>query len=466
VTLFKVSQDVYIHFIGIGGIGMSGIAEVLLANGLRVSGSDLSQSPRTEKLKELGADIFIGHSEENAKEASVIVYSSAITIKNPEYAYALENDIPLMRRAEMLAELMRLKKGIAIAGTHGKTTTTSFMATILEESRFEPTYIIGGIVANLKGHAKVGKGEFLIAEADESDGSFLLLNPIMSVITNIDNDHLDHYGTFENLKKSFTEFANKVPFYGHCAVNVHDENIKAIRQDIKKPLITFGISDGKHVADFEARNIEQTGTNTQYDLYVHNEFKTRLTIQLPGEHNILNSLGAVSLAVQMDVSYEKIEQSISKFIGVGRRFEKLYESEHLMVIDDYGHHPTEIEATLKSVREIYSDRRIVCIFEPHRYSRTRKCWLDFVACFNDADELMLGPIYPASEEPIEGITSKKLAEDINSKVKDLCVAENNLEDIFAKVETRANQKEEKIVVISLGAGSIGREVREWVNQLI
>ncbi len=463
--MFKVNQDVSIHFIGIGGIGMSGIAEVLLANGLQVSGSDLSQSQRTEKLQELGADIFIGHSSKNVKNTTVVVYSSAINIKNPEYVYAIENNIPLMRRAEMLAELMRLKKGIAIAGTHGKTTTTSFLSTILEESRFDPTYIIGGIVANLKGHAKVGKGEFLVAEADESDGSFLLLNPIMSVITNIDNDHLDHYGTFENLKKSFTEFANKVPFYGHCAVNIQDENIKVIRKDIKKPVITFGISKGEHIADFEARNIDQGRTHTQYDLYVHDEFKKRLTIQLPGDHNILNSLGAVSLAVQMGVSYEKIEHSISKFIGVGRRFEKLYETDNLLVIDDYGHHPTEIAATLKSVKEIYSDRKIVCIFEPHRYTRTRKCWMDFVSCFDSADELMLGPIYAASEEPIEGITSKKLSEAINSNIENFSVAENKLEDIFAKVEIKAIQNNEKVVIVALGAGSIGREVRVWVNQL-
>jgi UDP-N-acetylmuramate--alanine ligase len=463
--LFKVSQDVSIHFIGIGGIGMSGIAEVLLANGLRVSGSDLSESVRTEKLQNLGAKIFIGHQSENVKDSTVVVYSSAINMSNPEYAFAVENEIPIMRRAEMLAELMRLKKGIAIAGTHGKTTTTSFLSTILEESRFDPTYIIGGIVANLNGHAKVGKGEFLIAEADESDGSFLLLNPIMSVITNIDNDHLDHYGTFENLKKSFTEFANKVPFYGHCAVNILDENIQQIRKDIKKPLITFAISNGDHIADFEARNIEHNGQNTQYDLFVLNEFKIRLTIQLPGNHNILNSLGAASLAVQMGVSYEKIKSSISKFIGVGRRFEKLHESKNLIVFDDYGHHPTEIKATLKSVREIYSDRNIVCVFEPHRFTRTKKCWMDFVSCFDDADELLLCPIYPASEKPIEGITSDNLSKDINTKPGNQSTVGQNLKEIFAKVESRFIQKNENIVVIALGAGSIGREVREWVKQL-
>jgi UDP-N-acetylmuramate--alanine ligase len=465
VILFKVSPDVSIHFIGIGGIGMSGIAEVLLANGLSVSGSDLSTSARTEKLTELGAKIFLGHQSENVKEATVVVYSSAISRENPEYAYAIDNNIPLMRRAEMLAELMRLKRGIAIAGTHGKTTTTSFLATILEESKYDPTYIIGGIVANLKGHAKVGKGEFLVAEADESDGSFLLLNPIMSVITNIDNDHLDHYGSFENLKDSFTEFANKVPFYGHCSVNIQDKNIQKIRNKIKKPVITFGISDGEHIADFEARNIVRDGVKVQYDLYVHNEFKTKLTIYIPGDHNILNSLGAVSVAVQMGVSYEKITHSISKFIGVGRRFEVLLEKEKIIIIDDYGHHPTEISVTLESVRKIYPDRTVICVFEPHRYTRTKQCWNDFVGCFSSCDELMLGPIYPANEVEIEGISSVNLSREINEKTNDFSSTEESLEIVFEGIQGRIKTNDEKLVVIALGAGSIGRKVREWVNQL-
>ena len=463
--MFKISHDVTIHFIGIGGIGMSGIAEVLLANGLKVSGSDLSRSARTEKLEKLGAKIFIGHKEDNALNATVIVYSSAINKKNPEFAYGLENEVPLMRRAEMLAELMRLKKGIAIAGTHGKTTTTSFLATILEESKYDPTYIIGGIVANLNGHAKVGKGEFLVAEADESDGSFLLLNPIMSVITNIDNDHLDHYGSFQNLKDSFTEFANKVPFYGHCSINIEDENLRAIRKYIKKPVITFGIGGREFSADFEARNISHDGTRAQYDLYVHDEFKTKLTIHLPGEHNILNSLGAVSLAVQMGVSYEKIVHSISKFKGVGRRFEKLYEKKNIIVIDDYAHHPTEIKATLSSAKEIYPGKNIVCVFEPHRFTRTQKCWDEFVNCFDSANELMLGPIYAASEETISGITSDKLSVEINQKYSHLSQSIESIEQIFSRLEKRITESNEEIVVIALGAGSIGRKVREWVQQL-
>ncbi len=460
--MFKINQDVYVHFIGIGGIGMSGIAEVLLANGLKVSGSDLIESARVDKLKSLGAKVFIGHHEKNIKEASVVVYSSAISIENPEFHWAKENNIPLMRRAEMLAELMRLKKGIAIGGTHGKTTTTSFLATILEESEYDPTYIIGGVVTNLKGHAKVGKGEFLVAEADESDGSFLLLNPVMSVITNIDNDHLDHYETFENLLNAFVEFGNKIPFYGHCSINIHDENLKKIRKLIKRPVITFGISEGEHLADFEARNISQEGVMTFYDLYVDGEFKTKIKIQLPGRHNILNSLGAISLAVKMDVSYEKIKDSISKFIGVGRRFETLYHSENLIVIDDYAHHPTEVISTLETVKNIYNDRKIICVFEPHRYSRTQRCWDEFINSFKDADELKLGPIYPASEKPLPGITSVRLSQKINEFFGTFSTAENDIGKIYKEIE---NRKNEKLVVISLGAGSIGRKVREWVNQL-
>ena len=460
--MFKFSNKLNIHLIGIGGIGMSGIAEVLLANNIAVSGSDLGESPRTERLESLGAKVFIGHNEKNIEDASIIVFSSAISTENPEYSKAVKENIPLMRRAEMLAELMKLKKGIAIAGTHGKTTTTSFLSTILEESKFDPTYIIGGIVSNLKGHAKVGKGEFLVAEADESDGSFLLLNPIMSLITNIDNDHIDHYGSFEKLKESFLNFANNIPFYGCCSLNIHDENIRSIRPFIKRPVVTFGISDGTPIADFEARDVEVNGHQTQYKLFFNGEYKIDIKILLPGRHNILNSLGAISLAVQMGVSFEKIKDSISKFVGVGRRFDKLFEKDRLTVIDDYGHHPTEIMTTLNTAKNIYKERRIICVFEPHRYTRTQKCWDEFLRCFNDADELFLGPIYPASEDPIEGITSDILKREINKTNKDFCKYERKIEDIFNSLEKRTS---EDLVVIALGAGSIGKKVKLWAEKL-
>lgn len=318
--MIVAGSGVRVHFIGIGGIGMSGIAEILLTLGYEVSGSDCSDSSTTHKLQSLGAKIFIGHTGTNVDDATVVIYSSAIKHSNPEIVSAKENNIPLMRRAEMLAELMRLKKGIAIAGTHGKTTTTSLLATILQESQYDPTYIIGGIVDNLNGHAKVGKGEFLIAEADESDGSFLMLNPIMSVITNIDNDHLDHYGSEEELHGAFVEFANRVPFYGLCSLNFHDEKTKKLIKKMRKPWVTFGISDIEEGADFEAKNIRYKGTTVRFDIYHKGEFGSEIVLAIPGEHNVLNALGAISIAYNMGLTFDEISTSIAKFNGVGRRF--------------------------------------------------------------------------------------------------------------------------------------------------
>ena len=336
---------------------MSGIAEVLLSMGYKVSGSDVNLSSSLEKLEKLGAEIFLGHQAQNVEGATTVVYSSAISSTNPEVVYSKEKNIPLMRRAEMLAELMRLKKGIAIAGTHGKTTTTSFLATILHESRLDPTYIIGGIVHNLKGHAKIGSGEFLVAEADESDGSFLLLNPVMSIITNIDHDHMDFYKSEENLLASFKSFANKIPFYGICAINGHDKNLMEIRKGLKKPCVTFGIGDEGSAFDYEARNVSiSSDTLTSYDLYFRGVKKVRIQMTLPGRHNILNSLGAIALAHNLDVDFALIARSIRKFNGVGRRLQQLFKDKSFEILDDYAHHPTEISTTLKAVKET---RRII-----------------------------------------------------------------------------------------------------------
>ncbi|MCO4792933.1 MAG: UDP-N-acetylmuramate--L-alanine ligase [Bacteriovoracaceae bacterium] len=459
--MLTARSDVHVHFIGIGGIGMSGIAEILLALGYQVSGSDCSASATVEKLRGMGAEVFIGHKKENVKDATVLVYSSAIRESNPEIVEAKEKRIPIMRRAEMLAELMRLKKGIAIAGTHGKTTTTSLLATILQESKYEPTYIIGGIVDNLKGHAKVGSGEYLIAEADESDGSFLLLNPIMSVITNIDNDHLDHYGTEENLHASFLEFANKIPFYGLCSLNYHDENIKSLFKEMKKPWVTFGISEIEKGADFEARNIKYVGTKSVFDLYYKDEKKVEITLAIPGEHNVLNALGAISIAYNMGLSFEKIANSISKFNGVGRRFQTLFENEKSQIVDDYGHHPTEIKSTLKAARSCFPDKKLIVFFEPHRYTRTKDCWNEFLHCFNYADEVFLNPIYPASEDPIGGISSERLAKDINTLHPELVKLIKDEKHMFNSLDTLVL---EESVIVTLGAGSIGKRIREWVSK--
>lgn len=455
--MLKATFDAKLHFIGIGGIGMSGIAEVLLSLGYKVSGSDISESANVARLREKGAEIFIGHSKENIKNATVVVYSSAVTDSNPEMMEAKANNLPIMRRAEMLAELMRLKYGLAIAGTHGKTTTTSFLATILQGSDYDPTYIIGGIVKNLDGHAKVGKGEFLVAEADESDGSFLLLSPIMSVVTNIDNDHMDHYGTEANLLDCFEEFINKVPFYGVCALNAHDERLMDIVKRIKKPFLTFAIGDDlKTGADFEARNVKILETTSVFDLYFQGEKQVEITINLPGKHNILNALGAIALAHRMGVSFDLIAKSIKEFDSVGRRFQVLHKSEAIEVVDDYGHHPTEIAVTLKTLRETRKGK-VIAIFEPHRFSRTRDCWNEFLHCFNSADELYLSPIYPASEKPIPGIESERLVQDINKLHPNFANYIDSLDRMDEIIKANPGA-----TIATMGAGSIGRKVREWV----
>ena len=455
--MHRVDNSIKLHFIGIGGIGMSGIAEVLLSLGYKVSGSDLSESVNVKRLKEKGAEVFLGHKIENAKDASVIVYSSAVKEDNPEMRYARDNEIPVMRRAEMLAELMRLKHGIAIGGTHGKTTTTSFLATILEESEYDPTYIIGGIVKNLDGHAKVGKGDYLVAEADESDGSFLLSSPIMSAVTNIDNDHLDHYGSEEKLIESFEKFVNKVPFYGLVALNAHDERLMEIKSRIKKPYLTFGLGDEiKTGLDVEARNLMIKDNESKFELYFQNEKKADVIIHLPGKHNVLNALGAITLAQNMGVSFELISKSISAFKGVGRRFQTLYKDKDIEIIDDYGHHPTEIAATLKTLKETRSCKTIA-VFEPHRYTRTRDCWNEFLHCFNHVDELYIGPIYPASEKPIPGIDSERLVSDINQLHPGFAHHLSSYDQLDEIIE-----KNKGASVATLGAGSIGRVIREWV----
>jgi UDP-N-acetylmuramate--alanine ligase len=458
--LFNLNEAVKVHFIGIGGIGMSGIAEILLSLGYKVSGSDMSSSANTEKLKTLGAEVYIGHARENLEEVTVVVYSSAIDDTNPEYKRATEENIPIMRRAEMLAELMRLKKGIAVAGTHGKTTTTSILATILEESRFEPTYVIGGIVENLDGHAKVGKGEFLVAEADESDGSFLLLNPIMSVITNIDFDHLDHYKTKENLIKAFEEFSNKVPFYGCCALNVHDEIVLSLIPKMKKPHLTFGILDEGVSANIGARSIVMSPEGAEFELVIDGRGLGQVKLGLPGRHNILNALGAISMAFAMGVKEDLILSSIQKFKGVGRRLQKLYKKDDFELVDDYGHHPTEIKTTIKTMKDTRPDKEVVVFFEPHRFTRTRDCWNEFLHSFNDADRVFIAPIYPASEKAIEGITTERLIKDINKLHPGLCEEAPSIEKIGDVIEPFLGKK---VAFLCLGAGAIGRKAKEWAS---
>lgn len=463
-------KKIKIHFIGIGGIGMSGIAEVLISLDYKVSGSDISHSNALEKLTSLGAEIFVGHKYENPKGATVVVYSSAVKDDNPEMIYAKEHNIPIMRRAEMLAELMKLKHGIAVAGTHGKTTTTSMLATILENCGANPTYIIGGVVANLQGHARIGSGNYLVAEADESDGSFLLLNPIMSVITNIDNDHIDHYKNEENLFQAFLEFANKAPFYGVCMLNAHDSNLMKIKDLMKRPAMVFGIGDraneklNTHI-DYEAREIHHASSGVSYKLYYKGDFHVEIKLRLPGEHNVLNSLGAISLAHFLGFDFASIQKALFKYEGTGRRYQTLYKNDKFEIIDDYGHHPTEINQTIKATRTIRKDTKVTVIFEPHRYTRTRDCWNQFFHCFNEADQLYLGPIYAASERPIDGIESERLVIDINKVHPQFASYLPSMDQLTQLIKKLSNEEQVYHTILVLGAGSIGKRIRETVETL-
>jgi UDP-N-acetylmuramate--alanine ligase len=449
-----------LHFIGIGGIGMSGIAEVLLDLGYVVSGSDLNASSVTENLKNKGASIFVGHAAANVEGATIIVYSSAIDPKNPEFARAQELKIPMIRRAEMLAELMRLKFGIAVAGSHGKTTTTSLIATIFQEANLDATHIIGGIVSNLGGNAKKGDGEFLIAEADESDGSFLLLNPIMAAITNIDDDHLDFYGTKEKVVEAFVEFVNKLPFYGRIALNANDKSSLAIKSQVKRPMVWYGIETPSEDVAYLAKNIQLSANGTSFELHYKDEKIILIKTHLLGLHNVSNTLAAIAISHEAELEWEAIQNGLLKFQGVGRRLEKLFEKNDFLVIDDYGHHPTEVKATITALKNV--DQRPLCVvFEPHRYSRTQNFWQEFQACFEGSDELFILPIYAASEKPIPGITSEALVIEMKKMGK-------QVEFLSSLEEMNSVLKEHKkpgTIFLTLGAGSISKTIREMVKAL-
>ena len=465
-------KKVHVHFIGIGGIGMSAIAEVLLTFGHQVSGSDQVAGPNTDRLKKLGATIFIGHHHgQIPAETSTVVYSSAIKEDNPEILEARERHLPVLRRAEILAEIMRLKATLTVAGTHGKTTTSGALATILEVGGQDPTYIIGGIVNNLGRHAKVGHGDYLVAEADESDGSFLLLNPIASIITNVDRDHLDHYHTEENLHEAFLAFAQRVPFFGVCVLNGHDEVLVNLREQVKRPCIYFGI-EGEALTklDYAAFNICDTPTGVCFNVLHDGKDQGVVSTKLYGRHNVLNILSAMALAHHLGLAWPAILKGVAQFTGMGRRLEVIKQAPHLLIIDDYAHHPTAVQMVLKTLRERYSQAKLQVIFEPHRYTRTQDCWPQFLHSFNYADELFLLPIYAASEKPIEGISTELLVQDINKAHPAKCayladyaalhdLIKNDLTSTLAQDAGGPKAKQDLVVAI-LGAGSIGRKVRE------
>ena len=453
-------KNTKLHFIGIGGIGMSGIAEVLLDLGYSVSGSDLSSSPVTENLQKKGALLFLGHAASNVENATIIIYSSAIDSKNPEFSRAQELKIPMIRRAEMLAELMRLKFGIAVAGSHGKTTTTSLIATIFQEAKLDATHIIGGIVSNLGGNAKKGDGKFLIAEADESDGSFLLLNPIMAAITNIDDDHLDFYGTKEKVVEAFIEFVNKLPFYGRIALNANDAPSLLIKSQIKRPMVWYGIDTTSDDVTYLAKEIKLSANGTTFDLYYQGAKVSQIKTHLLGLHNVSNTLAAIAISHEAGLEWDFIQSGLLKFQGVGRRLEKLFEKNNFLAIDDYGHHPTEVKATINALKNV--DSRSLCVvFEPHRYSRTQNFWKEFQECFAGCDELFLLPIYAAGEKPILGITTEALVTEMKAKGTkvEFLPSLKDMEKVL-----KSHQQPGKIF-LTLGAGSISKAIREMVKAL-
>ena len=444
--------------IGIGGTGMNGIAEVLLNQGYRVSGSDISQNEATERLSSLGADIFIGHRAEQVGNADVVVISSAIDETNTEVAAARHKKIPIIPRAEMLAELMRMKNGIAIAGSHGKTSTTSMIAHVLEKADHDPTIIVGGRLNTLGAHAKLGQGDFIVAEADESDRSFLYLSPFIAVLTNLDEEHLDQYGNVEEIKKTFINFANKVPFYCPIVLCLDDANLQSLIPSLERRIITYGFSAQADIYTRDQIFDEFSSTST---LFYKGEKIGNLRLKVPGKHSILNAMAAVAVGIDLDISVPLILKGLESYGGIGRRFELKKSVEGILVIEDYAHHPTEIMATLDAAKEVWK-RRIVAIFQPHRFTRLQFLMKEFGTAFNQADALIISKVYAAGEKPIAGISGKVLTQKIQELGHKNVHFVPELDGIPAFIKKIA-QAEDMIIV--LGAGSIYKIIPKIIEIL-
>lgn len=450
-----------IHFIGIGGAGMSGIAEVLLNLGYQVSGSDLQQSKVTERLQQFGAKIYIGHKAENINSVDVVVASTAIPTANPEIAIAKERRIPIVPRAEMLAELMRYRHGVAIAGTHGKTTTTSLIASIFAEAGLDPTFVIGGLLNSAGTNARLGTSRYFIAEADESDASFLHLQPMVSVVTNIEADHMETYGgDFKNLENNFVDFLHNLPFYGLAVLCIDDKTIEELIPRITRPIITYGFSEH---ADVRAIDFEQTGTQSHFSVIRKEKSEALdITLNLPGKHNVQNALAAIAVATEDGVDDLSIKNALAKFEGIGRRFQ-LYgefnvDNKNITLLDDYGHHPSEVDATIKAIRKSWPDKRVVMVYQPHRYTRTRDLYEDFCKVLSEVDVLLLLDVYAAGEDMITGADSRSLCRSIRQRGK--------LEPIFVEqseqlAELVYNQLQDNDVLVTQGAGNIGALAPAW-----
>ena len=450
----------HVHFVGIGGIGMSGIAEVLLTLGYRVTGSDARRSETVERLERLGAKVYVGHAAAQVEGAHVVVSSSAVARDNVEVAAARQRGIPVIARAEMLAELMRLKYGIAIAGTHGKTTTTSMVAAVLGAGGFDPTVVVGGRVHGLGTNARLGQGEFLVAEADESDGSFLKLSPTIAVVTTVDAEHLDHYPDLDAIVAAFLAFANKVPFYGAVVVCLDDPNLqRMIPRMMDKRVVTYGLEAG---ADVTARRLQFAEMRSTFEVMQRGVSLGTMTLQIPGRHNVLNALAATAVALDLEMPFPKIQTALAGFAGVQRRFQVRGTARDVLVVDDYGHHPAEIRATLAAAKAGF-DRRVITVFQPHRYSRTQHLRDDFLTAFYQSDVLIVMDIYPAGEAPIPGVHARDLADGIaahgHREVLYLGSDRAAIVDYLCE-STRAGD-----LVLTLGAGDVGQLGGELLQRL-
>jgi UDP-N-acetylmuramate--alanine ligase len=447
-----------LHFVGIGGSGMSGIAEVLLNMGYNVSGSDLAETPVTERLRVLGAAVAVGHAAENVRGAQVVVASSAISQENPEVVEAHNEKIPVIPRAEMLAELMRMKYSVAVAGAHGKTTTTSMVEAVMAFAGLDPTAVVGGRLAASGSNARLGQGEFLVAEADESDGSFLRLSPTWAIVTNIDREHLDYYAGLEAIETAFVEFANKVPFYGAVILGVDSDPVRRILPGIKKRIMTFGLSPE---ADVRAAAITHSSGSTAFTVSRGGEDLGRLTLGVPGEHNVLNALAAIALGLELDVAPDKIFSALESYHNTARRFEVKAEVSGIMVVDDYGHHPEEIRATLKAAREGWQ-RRIVAVFQPHRYTRSRDLAEDFAGAFADADMVVMTSIYAAGEEPIPGVSAESILREVEGVRGGGTMFVPERKELASRLLAVVREGD---MVITLGAGDIWKTADELGRML-
>ncbi len=458
-----------IHFVGIGGTGMGGIAEVLLNLGYEVQGSDLRPSAVTQRLESLGARVAIGHRAENVEGADVVVVSSAVSRDNPEVTAALARRVPVVPRAEMLAELMRFRYSIAVAGTHGKTTTTSLVASILAEGGLDPTFVIGGRLKSAGTNARLGAGQYLVAEADESDASFLHLQPMVAIVTNIDNDHLaTHEGDFGRLKQSFVDFLHNLPFYGLAVLCGDDEHVREILPRVGRPCVTYGLGAGN---DLRADNLRRAGLATTFDLLRAGHEPLTVSVNLPGTHNVLNALAAIAVAFELGVEDEAIRRALSRFQGVDRRLQRIADialpgtaagQPRVTIVDDYGHHPTEIAATLEAVRQGYAGRRLVLAFQPHRYTRTRDLIDDFARVLSSTDVLLVSEVYAAGEAPIAGADGRAICRAVRSRGHVEPVFVERIEELGASLRDLLRPGD---VLLTMGAGSIGSVVHELPGQL-